>query len=128
MGSEDETAREFGVTKERLRQMTKQASRAMAELVAANPRFAMMAMFAERSASARKVAAKPLKEASAIPVGLLPTPRVRHDGLVKVAVVESGGVTPAVPASKRQTVPAVAVVRPAGIPAFRGMSQEASRA
>lgn len=115
LGSEDETVAEFGVTKERMRQITKQAARAMAELVTENPRFSMMAMFAGRGAAAEKLAARgKVKEAAPV-TELLPAPRVRPEGRVKVSVVETGRAfpgtpAPAAPLPKRLPVPSMPIM------------------
>jgi RNA polymerase sigma-32 factor len=114
LGSEDETVAEFGVTKERMRQITKQAARAMAELVRENPRFSMMAMFAGRGAAAEKPVAR-IKVNEAAVSELLPVPRVRPEGRVKVSVVETGRPfpgtpVPAAPLPKRLPVPPMPVM------------------
>ena len=49
----DEVSLDTGVTKERIRQITKRAAKALAEIAAEQPRFAVMAPFANRIADAR---------------------------------------------------------------------------
>jgi RNA polymerase sigma-32 factor len=94
----DEISLDTGVTKERIRQITKQATKLLTEIAAEQPRFAMMADDARRAmppARPRRSAA-----AAASKVSLLPDPSALHNRLSHVEALEAermAYVTPALP-------------------------------
>lgn len=76
---------EAGVTKERVRQITKRAAKAMAEIAASDPRFAVMTGFDERPE------AQPVPPSVRAPVeapSLLPNPESPHNRLASVRAIE----------------------------------------
>ena len=77
----DDLSLETGVTKERVRQITKRAAKTIAEIAAADPRFAVMAEF-DRPAAKRRPAAP----AAAT---LLPNADLPHNRLATVRAVEA---------------------------------------
>jgi len=85
----DDLANDTGVTKERVRQITKRATKAMAELAASDPRFQVMA--------ADVTAAMPAKPRRA-PASLLPRAEDAHNRLTRVTAVEPARINRAVAA------------------------------
>ncbi|MEG8031329.1 sigma-70 family RNA polymerase sigma factor [Sphingomonas aurantiaca] len=87
-GDRDAAAAETGVTKERVRQITKRATRSLAELAGSDPRFAMMAEYRKPK---RPASAKPLSPATATPVELpsaiLPALGQLHNTLSRVVAI-----------------------------------------
>lgn len=89
----DDLSSETGVTKERVRQITKTAARAMGELIAQDPRFAMMAEslnlpstpVRNRRAANRTTA----PQAALNPAPLLPDPLAPHNLLTHVVAHEA---------------------------------------
>jgi RNA polymerase sigma-32 factor len=77
----DDLSLETGVTKERVRQITKRAAKTIAEIAAADPRFAVMAEF-DRPAPKRRPAAAPAAT-------LLPDADLPHNRLASVRAVEA---------------------------------------
>lgn len=103
------------MTKERVRQITKTATRTIAELIATDPRFAMMADVSALSRlprRPRRTAALPVDTRSGTP--LLPDPQAPHNLLSHVEAVGTTWNTdslrrhsaPAKPASEDVFVPA----------------------
>lgn len=85
----DDLSSDTGVTKERVRQITKRAARTIGELIAADPRFTMMAGdITPPAASTRKpagiVSLPVLAEA-----GILADPRAPHNRLASVVALDS---------------------------------------
>jgi RNA polymerase sigma-32 factor len=78
----DDLSLETGVTKERVRQITKRAAKTIADIAAADPRFAVMAEF-DRPAAKRRPAAP------AATVTLLPDANLLHNRLATVRAVEA---------------------------------------
>jgi RNA polymerase sigma-32 factor len=79
----DEISLETGVTKERIRQITKRAARALVEIAAEQPRFAVMAEDALRAMPP----ARP--RALAAPAGLLPDPQALHNRFSHLEAIEA---------------------------------------
>lgn len=79
----DELGTDTGVTKERVRQITKRASRGIAELAGAHPRFAMMAEYRKPKAPAVRVRGA----ATVAPVSILPTLGQAHNTLSRVVAI-----------------------------------------
>ncbi|MBB5710292.1 sigma factor-like helix-turn-helix DNA-binding protein [Sphingomonas xinjiangensis] len=77
----DDLSLETGVTKERVRQITKRAAQTIAEIAAADPRFAVMAEH-DCPASSRRPAAAPAAT-------LLPNANLPHNRLATVRAVEA---------------------------------------
>lgn len=89
----DELGANTGVTKERVRQITKRASRTIAELAASNPRFAVMAEY--RKTPLRPVRARAAKRTSdAAPVAILPALGQPHNTLARVVAIEAQSTRP----------------------------------
>jgi len=119
----DGLSSDTGVTKERVRQITKTATRTIAELIATDPRFAMMADVSALSRlprRPRRTAALPVDTRSGTP--LLPDPQAPHNLLSHVEAVGTTWNTdslgrhsaPAKPASEDVFVPASTT--PAALP------------
>ncbi|MEN3953253.1 sigma-70 family RNA polymerase sigma factor [Iodidimonas sp. SYSU 1G8] len=94
--SEDELAARFSLTKERIRQITKHAVRAMANLVERHPRFALLAEYgrALQAAPATPVVAQPkpvAMDAQPAAVSLLPVPRVPQTDRIRVVAIQANG-------------------------------------
>ena len=86
----DEISLDTGVTKERIRQITKRAAKAIAEIAGEQPRFALMAEDARHALPPRPAPA----------VSLLPDPNALHNRLAHVEAIEAeraAYVTPAQP-------------------------------
>jgi RNA polymerase sigma factor (sigma-70 family) len=91
----DEISTETGVTKERIRQITKTATKLLAEIAAEQPAFAVMADDARRAMPP----ARP-RRTGAPKVSLLPDPSALHNRLSHVEAIEAermAYVTPALP-------------------------------
>ncbi|UYY59711.1 sigma factor-like helix-turn-helix DNA-binding protein [Sphingomonas sp. S2-65] len=78
----DDLSLETGVTKERVRQITKRAAKTIAEIAAADPRFAVMAESDRPAAKRRPAAAAPT-------ASLLPDAGLPHNRLASVSAVEA---------------------------------------
>jgi RNA polymerase sigma-32 factor len=85
----DDLSNETGVTKERVRQITKRAARAIAELASKDPRFAVMAADALASMTPRRRKRSDPAAVSAMvaPSPLLPDARQPHNQLARVVAV-----------------------------------------
>ena len=84
----DELGANTGVTKERVRQITKRASRTIAELAASQPRFAVMAEY--RKPAQRPVRVRTAKPAPAVDtVAILPAPGQPHNILARVTAIDA---------------------------------------
>lgn len=86
----DDVGTETGITKERIRQISKRATRAMAELATSQPRFAVMAEYGVAAARPRKsapvvVAAPIVAEAQ---TSLLPDPSAPHNRGLRVVSID----------------------------------------
>ncbi|QIG79661.1 sigma factor-like helix-turn-helix DNA-binding protein [Stakelama tenebrarum] len=81
----DDLANDTGVTKERVRQITKRATKAMAELAATDPRFAVMAEY-KTAAPARPKPRRAAEKQSAAP--LLPNADNAHNRLTRVVAID----------------------------------------
>ena len=79
----NELGTETGVTKERVRQITKRASRGIAELAGAHPRFAMMAEYRKPKAPAARVR----RAVAVAPVSILPALGQAHNTLSRVVAI-----------------------------------------
>ncbi|MBA17833.1 MAG: RNA polymerase subunit sigma-70 [Sphingomonas sp.] len=80
----DDLSNDTGVTKERVRQITKRATKAMADLAAADPRFAVMAEY--KAAAAER--ARPRRAAAAPAPSLLPRADDAHNRLTRVRAID----------------------------------------
>ena len=95
----DEVSADTGVTKERIRQITKQATKVLTGIAAEQPRFEMMADDARRAMPP----ARPRRTAAALAapkVSLLPDPMALHNRLSHIEAIEAermAYVTPAQP-------------------------------
>lgn len=79
----NELGTETGVTKERVRQITKRASRGIAELAGAHPRFAMMAEYRKPKAPAARVR----RAVAVASVSILPALGQAHNTLSRVVAI-----------------------------------------
>jgi RNA polymerase sigma-32 factor len=84
----DELSDGTSLTKERIRQITKRASKAIGELAAANPQFAVMAEYRKPGAIAAKLPTKPELSTRASSVSLLPNGQLMHNQLTQVVAIE----------------------------------------
>ncbi|WP_342251355.1 sigma-70 family RNA polymerase sigma factor [Sphingomonas sp. OTU376] len=94
----DEISNDTGVTKERIRQITKRATKTLVEIATEQPRFAVMAEDARRAMPP----ARPRRSAAvaAAKVSLLPDPSALHNRLAHVEAIEAerrSYITPALP-------------------------------
>lgn len=79
----DDLSHETGVTKERVRQITKRAAKTIAEIAAADPRFAVMAEYGEPGAAKRR---QPAPGRAATPI--LPDAGQIHNRLASVVAID----------------------------------------
>jgi RNA polymerase sigma factor (sigma-70 family) len=77
----EDVGTETGIAKERVRQITKSAARIMADLAAAEPRFAIMA-------SANRPAARPVGPRKAVAAGILPDGGSAHNQFARVVAID----------------------------------------
>ncbi|MHA6720074.1 sigma factor-like helix-turn-helix DNA-binding protein [Sphingomonas sp. RS6] len=97
----DDLSLETGVTKERVRQITKRAAKTIAEIAAADPRFAVMAEYRDTvAAKRRQPGARP-----ATPI--LPDATQPHNRLASVQAIEPGSIDAVVAEAQRETAEAV---------------------
>jgi RNA polymerase sigma-32 factor len=99
----DDLSLDTGVTKERVRQITKRAAKAIAEIAAKDPRFAVMAEYGQISATKRR-------QPTATPrTAILPDPSLPHNRLAAVRVVDPATLSPvlSVPAQPGERVEAI---------------------
>ena len=86
----DDLANETGVTKERVRQITKSAARTIVELTARDPRFALMTEgLRQRNAAPAPRKPKSPPPLRTTPVSLLPDPSAPHNRLVQVTAFDT---------------------------------------
>jgi RNA polymerase sigma factor (sigma-70 family) len=78
----DDLSTETGVTKERVRQITKRAAKAIAEIAAKDPRFAVMAEYGQPGAPKRR------QPTPATRTSLLPDANLPHNRLASVRAVD----------------------------------------
>ena len=101
----DDLALDTGVTKERVRQITKRAAKTIAEIAAADPRFAVMAEYGTPGAPKRR---QPAEQATA---GILPDADLPHNRLSSVRAIEASDLavsaTVAVAAETQERVEAI---------------------
>lgn len=107
----DDLSLETGVTKERVRQITKRAAKTIAEIASADPRFAVMAEYGRAAPARRRQPAQPAAT-------LLPDAQQPHNRLSSVRAIQPAelGVALAAPAESLERVEAVALAL-AAIPA-----------
>ena len=86
----DELGAGTGVTKERVRQITKRASKAIGELAASHPRFAVMAEYRKPAPRAPRV--RTLPPADAAPVTIMPAVGQPHNTLARVVAIPASPV------------------------------------
>jgi RNA polymerase sigma-32 factor len=91
----DDLSLDTGVTKERVRQITKRAAKAIAEIAAKDPRFAVMAEYGQPGTPKRRPA--PASRTSLLPDASLP-----HNRLASVRAVDPATLSPAIAASVTQ--------------------------
>ena len=77
-----------GITKERIRQISKSATKSMAELASSHPRFTVMADYGQPGSLGRKAAPAP----AAPQAPLLPDPELEHNQSLKVVEVAPSAV------------------------------------
>ncbi|WP_029935704.1 sigma factor-like helix-turn-helix DNA-binding protein [Sphingomonas sp. UNC305MFCol5.2] len=107
----DDLSLETGVTKERVRQITKRAAKTIAEIASADPRFAVMAEYGRAAPTRRR---QPAQAAAT----LLPDAQQPHNRLSSVRAIQPAelGVALAAPAESLERVEAIALAL-AAIPA-----------
>ncbi len=98
----DDLSLETGVTKERVRQITKRAAKAIAEIAAKDPRFAVMAEYAQPGTPKRR----PAPAARTTP--LLPDTKLPHNRLASVRAVDPTTLSPVLSTPAVQQVEGVA--------------------
>lgn len=99
----DDLSMETGVTKERVRQITKRAAKVIAEIAAADPRFSVMAEYGTPAATKRR---QPVANATPI----LPDASQPHNLLSSVIAIDPASIDAVVAAeAKRETVEVVAI-------------------
>ena len=81
----DEIEIDAGITKERIRQISKRAAKTMAELAANQPRFKVMAEYAPAAAAPKRAA-----RMAPAPIGLLPDPASAHNQAMRVVAIDPG--------------------------------------
>lgn len=92
----DEVGAETGITKERIRQISKRATKTLAELASTEPRFAIMAEYAaaarphKNGAISASVSA-PVQDAPENEVSLLPDPALPHNRSLRVVAIDQKG-------------------------------------
>jgi RNA polymerase sigma-32 factor len=88
-GTLDELGLDTGLTKERVRQITKRAAKTMGELVASNSKFDVMADYKAAAAKPRKAAESKAPAAAAAEVlpELLPDPALPHNRLTSLVAI-----------------------------------------
>ena len=104
----DDLSLETGVTKERVRQITKRAARTIAEIAAADPRFAVMSEYGRPAATKRRQPAQPT-------ASLLPDAQQPHNLLASIRAIQPAelGVALAAPAESVERVEAVLLLHAA---------------
>ena len=100
----DDLSLETGVTKERVRQITKRAAKTIAEIASADPRFAVMAEYGRAAPTRRRQPAQPAAT-------LLPDAQQPHNRLASVRAIQPAelSVALAAPAESVERVEAVAL-------------------
>ncbi len=101
----DDLSLETGVTKERVRQITKRAAKAIAEIAAKDPRFAVMAEYGQPGAPKRR----PAPAARTAP--LLPDTSLPHNRLASVRAVDPTTLSPAIATTAGQQTEGVAAAQ-----------------
>jgi RNA polymerase sigma-32 factor len=101
----DDLSMETGVTKERVRQITKRAAKVIAEIAAADPRFSVMAEYGEPATAKRR---QPAAARNATPI--LPDASQPHNLLSSVVAIDAASIETVVAAeANRETVEAIAI-------------------
>ncbi|KTF70567.1 sigma factor-like helix-turn-helix DNA-binding protein [Sphingomonas sp. HT-1] len=101
----DDLSLETGVTKERVRQITKRAAKVIAEIAAADPRFSVMAEYGTPATAKRR---QPAAARNAAPI--LPDPSQPHNLLSSVRAIDPASVATVVAAeATRETVEAISL-------------------
>jgi len=88
----DDLGTETGIAKEQIRQISKRATKSIADLAASQPRFAIMSEYGVvAAAKSRKSAAVPAKAvmSTGAKAGLLPDPAQPHNRALRVVAVEA---------------------------------------
>ena len=99
----DDLSLDTGVTKERVRQITKRAAKTIAEIASADPRFAVMAEYGQAGASKRR------QPTAAPAASILPDPQLPHNRLARVEAVAPAALA-TVAAAQGATTEAVAAI------------------
>ena len=107
----DDLSLETGVTKERVRQITKRAAKAIAEIAANDPRFAVMAEYGQPGAPKRR----PAPAARTTPI--LPDASLPHNRLASVRAVDPSTLSPAATTAVAEQSERVEAVQLAAAPA-----------
>lgn len=76
----DDLSLDTGITKERIRQITKRAAKTIAEIAGADPRFAVMSEYGQAAPKRRQPASAPV-------TSILPDPELPHNRLARVQAV-----------------------------------------
>lgn len=108
----DDLSLDTGVTKERVRQITKRAAKTIAEIAAADPRFAVMAEYGQPGASKRR------QPTAAPAASILPDPQLPHNRLARVEAVAPAALSnvATVKGATTEAVEAIALPGPAVSP------------
>lgn len=98
----DDLSLETGVTKERVRQITKRAAKTIAEIAAADPRFAVMAEYGRPTPTKRR-------QPAPVTASLLPDANQPHNRLASVRAIQPAelGIALAAPAESVERVEAI---------------------
>ncbi|WP_114955036.1 sigma factor-like helix-turn-helix DNA-binding protein [Sphingosinicella terrae] len=88
----DDIGNGTGITKERIRQISKTATKSMAELAAAHPRFAVMAEYGQPAPLRRKAPTVPVPAAPQVP--LLPDPQLEQNQALRVIAIALSATAP----------------------------------
>jgi RNA polymerase sigma factor (sigma-70 family) len=104
----DDLSLETGVTKERVRQITKRAAKTIAEIAAADPRFAVMAEYGRPTSTKRRQPAQPA-------ASLLPDAHQPHNRLASVRAIQPAELSVALtaPVESVERIDAVLLAHPA---------------
>lgn len=100
----DALGTEAGVTKERVRQITKRASRTIVELAATHPRFAMMADYRRPAATAARAQTRANATAATAATAILPPLGQLHNTLSRLVAIDAAAAAPSKPRSADEMV------------------------
>ncbi|MGK6356459.1 sigma factor-like helix-turn-helix DNA-binding protein [Sphingomonas sp. DT-207] len=110
----DDLSLETGITKERIRQITKRAAKTIAEIAIADPRFSVMAEYGQPATARRR------QPAAAPAASILPDPKLPHNRLARVEAVGPAALAQAAATASKdaeaETVEAIHLPGPAVSP------------